>query len=247
MATSSPSRRAVERPGSPDRRRPSWREFREAYPGVIATASTALISLLLIDVGLLYKRARYEEEYNRLRSGLTDVQRQRADAALASDESRLRMIVALGRRQAAGDAQLHLSVAVDSARMMLERDGVALRVMPVEVGPERTVGTPPDTVRMVVPRGQRTIVRLLEEGASWEVPGWAYRDRGLAPPAERTLPGALGPAAIVLNGGTVLYSMPTVGPLNDSSYVMPGAIRVRAADLTAILPNLQPGMSVYFY
>ena len=245
MAT--PSRRAVERPDSPDRRRASWREFRHAYPGVVATAAVALLVLLVGDAVLLARRARYEREYARLRAGLTDVQRQRADAALASDEDRLRMIVALGRRQAAGDAALHLSVAVDSGKMLLEREGAVLRTMRVEVGPERAVGTAPDTVRAVVPRGKRTVVRVLADGASWEVPRWAYTDRGLAVPAERLLDGALGPVAVLLNGGAVLYSMPSVGPLNDSSYVMPGAIRARADDLRAILPNLQPGMSVYFY
>lgn len=214
---------------------------------MIATATVALLTLLLIDGGLLYKRNRYEAEFARLRSGLTDVQRERADAALASDADRLRMIVALGRRQAAGDARLHLSVAVDSAKMTLERDGAALRVMPVEVGAERVVGAASDTLRMVVPRGQRTIVRILADDASWEVPTWAYTDRGLAAPADRTLKGALGPVAVVLNGGAVLYSMPSVGPLNDSSYVMPGAVRARADDLRAMLPNLEPGMSVYFY
>ena len=245
MATS--SRRAVERPDSPDRRRASWNEFRHAYPGVVATAAVALLLLLVGDAVLLARRARYEREYARLRAGLTDVQRQRADAALASDEDRLRMIVALGRRQAAGDAALHLSVAVDSGRMVLEREGAVLRTMPVEVGPERSVGTDPDTVRVVVPRGKRTVVRVLGEGESWEVPRWAYTDRGLPAPALRALPGAPGPVAVLLNGGAVLYSLPTAGPLNDSSYVMPGAIRARADDLRAILPNVQPGMSVYFY
>jgi hypothetical protein len=245
MATS--SRRAVERPDSPDRRRASWREFRAAYPGVIATATVALLALLAADGVLLARRARYEREFTRLRAGLSDVQRQHADAALASDGDRLKMIVALGRRQAAGDATLHLSVAVDSSKMTLERDGVTLRTMPAEVGPERAVGTSPDTVRVVVPRGKRTVVRLLTDSASWEVPRWVYVDRGLTPPADRTVVGALGPVAVLLNGGAVLYSMPTAGPLNDSSYVLPGAIRARAGDLRAILPNLQPGMSVYFY
>ncbi len=245
MATS--SRRAVERPESTDRRRASWREFRAAYPGVIATGIVALLALLLVDGVLLARRARYEHEFTRLRAGLSDVQRQHADAALASDEDRLRMIVALGRRQSAGDAALHLSVAVDSGRMTLERDGATLRTMPAEVGPERAVGTPPDTLRVVVPRGKRTVVRLLTDGGSWEVPRWAYLDRGLTPPPDRTLDGALGPVAVLLSGGAVLYSMPSVGPLNDSSYVMPGAIRARAEDLRAVLPNLQPGMSVYFY
>lgn len=245
MATS--SRRAVERPDSIDRRRHSWREFRAAYPGVVATALAALVLLLVGDAVLLARRARYEREYARLRAGLSDVQRQRADAALASDEDRLRMIVALGRRQAAGDAALHLSIAVDSGKMVLEREGATLRTMRVEVGPERAVGTPPDTVRVVVPRGKRTVVRLLAAGESWEVPRWAYVDRGLTPPADRAVDGALGPVAVLLNGGAVLYSMPTVGPLNDSSYVLPGAIRARADDLRAIVPNLQPGTSVYFY
>jgi hypothetical protein len=59
--------------------------------------------------------------------------------------------------------------------------------------------------------------------------------------------GALGPGAIVLSGGAVIYGHPTSGPLSDSSYVLPGGIRARAQDLRAIGPNLSPGMSVYLY
>jgi hypothetical protein len=51
----------------------------------------------------------------------------------------------------------------------------------------------------------------------------------------------------VLDGGTVIYSVPVVGPLNDSSYVLPGSVRASAADLEAIAPNLSVGMAVYFY
>ena len=102
-------------------------------------------------------------------------------------------------------------------------------------------------MRLDAPRGARTIERILDESGSWEVPSWVYADRGLQPAAERTIKGALGPAAVVLSGGTVIYSMPSVGPLNDSSYVLPGSVRARAADLKAILPNLQNGMTVYFY
>jgi hypothetical protein len=53
--------------------------------------------------------------------------------------------------------------------------------------------------------------------------------------------------AIVLEGGTVIYSMPTAGPLNDSAYVMPGAVRAKADDLRAVLPNLARGTKVYFF
>jgi hypothetical protein len=45
----------------------------------------------------------------------------------------------------------------------------------------------------------------------------------------------------------VIYSVPVAGPLNDSSYVLPGSIRASAADLEAIAPNLSVGMAVYFY
>src|SRR3712207_8843919 len=62
---------------------------------------------------------------------------------------------------------------------------IYLREMPIQVGPEKTVGAAPDTVRMVAPRGARTIERILDENASWEVPAWVYADRGLQPGAER--------------------------------------------------------------
>jgi hypothetical protein len=41
--------------------------------------------------------------------------------------------------------------------------------------------------------------------------------------------------------------MPSAGPLNDSSYVLPGSVRLRAEDLRAIRKNVDVGMRVYFY
>ena len=230
-----------------DRRRPGWREFRHAYPGILATMGIAVALLLAIDGWLLYKRTKYQREISRLRAGMTAVERHRVDVEVASDERKLQVMVELARRQALGDMNLHLSVAVDSGMMHLSREGAMLRDMQVVVGPERWVDTPPDTVKMVAPRGTRTIERVIDGPGAWEVPRWVYTDRGVAVPDDRTLKGALGPAAVLLNGGTVIYSMPTVGPLNDSSYVMPGSIRARTEDLSAVLPNLKPGMTVYFY
>jgi hypothetical protein len=230
-----------------ERRRPGWREFRRSYPGILITMAIALAAFLAIDVWLIRKRIRYRNEIERLRAEMTALERSRTDAILARDENRLRLALELIRRQARIDKELHLSVTVDSGVMLLEREGARLRDMPIQVGPEKTVGVPPDTVRMVAPRGARTIERILDENSSWEVPAWVYADRGLAPSTERTIKGALGPAAIVLSGGTVIYSMPNVGPLNDSAYVLPGGIRARVADLRAILPNLKNGMTVYFY
>jgi hypothetical protein len=207
----------------------------------------ALFAFLAIDAWLIRKRIRYRSEIERLRHEMTGLERSRTDAILARDENRLRLALELIRRQSRIDKDLHLSVTVDSGVMFLEREGAHLREMPIQIGPEKTVGAAPDTVRMVAPRGARTIERIIDEEGSWEVPSWVYVDRGLQPAAERNLKGALGPAAIVLSGGTVVYSMPSVGPLNDSAYVLPGSIRARAADLKAILPNLQNGMTIYLY
>lgn len=230
-----------------DRRRAGWREFRHSYPGLVASMALAFMALAALDGWLIYKRTKYEREIARLRGDMTAVERQRADAALEGDANRMQMTMALMRRQAAGDKSLHLAVSTDSGRMYLEREGAVLREMPFRLGAEKTVGDGVDTVHLATPRGTRTIARVIDGSATWEVPRWVYGDRGLPVAAERTLKGALGPAAIVLDGGTVVYSMPSVGPLSDSSYVMPGSVRVRAADLEAVLPNLKPGMPVYFF
>jgi hypothetical protein len=131
--------------------------------------------------------------------------------------------------------------------MYLARDGALLREIPIEVGPERRIGTAPDTVHLAIPRGTRSVQTILGASDGWEVPSWVYQDRAVPVPADRTLKQALGPVAIILDGGTVIYSLPTVGPLNDSSYILPGSIRARAADLQAIAPNLGRGIVVYFY
>jgi hypothetical protein len=248
MTVSLSDRRALPRPGpDADRRRSGWRDFRLAYRGFVRTVGAALAVLLALDAVLLLERRRYVRETERLRASMSDVERRRTDAILAADEDRLRLSVELLRRRAVGDAALHLAVAVDSGRLVLERDGARLRDMRVEVGPARRVGTPPDTLPIAAPRGARTVARVLTADDAWEVPRWVYVDRGLPVPEERVVRGALGPRALVLSGGTVIYTLPTAGPLNDRGYVLPGAIRMRAADLAAIAANVAPGMTVYLY
>ncbi|MDB4908721.1 MAG: hypothetical protein JWO05_3505 [Gemmatimonadetes bacterium] len=234
-------------PDANDRRRDSWSEFRHAYPGVIVTFAIAIAALLATDGYLLYQRQRYASEVARLRDGMTKVERERADAAMANDEDRLKVTVELMRRQAHVAQALHLSVAVDSTIMYLEQEGAILRAMPLQVGAEKRVGAGADTVHLASPRGARTVERLMGADDAWEVPVWVYQDRGLPVPAERALKGALGPDAIVLAGGTVIYSMPSVGPLNDSSYVLPGSIRARSEDIRAVRAAIKSGTTVYFY
>jgi hypothetical protein len=238
-------RQNADRPRT-DRRRAGWREFRRSYPGILVTMSIAMLLLLGLDGWLLGRSRRYQRETTRLRASMSTVERKRTDALLAQNENRLKVMLELFKRQAKVDPALHLSVSLDSGVMYLERDGALLREMPITVGPEKRVGTPPDTVHIAAPRGKRTVEKVLGESDMWDVPRWVYADRGI-PSAEGPMKGALGPAAIALDGGTVIYSVPSVGPLNDSSYVLPGAIRVRASDLKAIAPNLGPGVSVYFY
>ncbi len=233
-------------PGS-ERRRPGWNEFRNAYPGILATMATALLIILATSGWLVYKRISYQREIDRLRAGMTDVERKRTDMLLESTENRFRVMVELIRRQAFAEKELNLAVAVDSGVMRLQREGALLRDMQVEIGPEKMVGAAPDTVHLAAPRGDRTVEAVIDASGGWEVPAWVYQDRGLPVPEDRTVKGALGPVAILLNGGTVIYSMPSAGPLNDPAYVLPGSIRAKAEDLRAIRPNLTKGMKVYFY
>lgn len=229
-----------------DRRRVGWREFRHSYPGLVVTMSIAVLIFLAADVWLFMRYRRYVRQTAELRASMTSVERRRTDVLLAQEENRLKVMVELFKRQAKVDPTLHLSVSLDSGVMYLERDGALLREMPITIGPEKRVGAPPDTIHIAAPRGKRTVERLLDETDAWQVPSWVYQDRSI-PLVAGALKGALGPAAITLDGGTVIYSLPSVGPLNDSAYVLPGAVRVRASDLKAIAPNLRPGVAVYFY
>lgn len=203
--------------------------------------------LLLFDGVLLWRQGRYREETARLRAGMTDLERKRADAILAADEERARLMVELLRQQARGDDALHLAVNTDSGYLALDRGGARLRRIAVEVGPERRVGVPPDTLRVVVPRGVRTIERIVGPGDAVDLPAWVWQDRGLPVPEIRRDTGWVGPLALITTGGTLLYTLPAQGPLADSSYVVPGAIRMTLRDLRAIRENLGRGTRVYFF
>jgi hypothetical protein len=138
-------------------------------------------------------------------------------------------------------------VSADSAFVALDRGAARLRVIPAAFGPEGVVGAPPDTSHVVVPRGTRTIERLLGPGDVYPLPAWVWTQRGQPVPENRAVAGWTGANAIVMSGGTLIYSMPSSGPLADSSYVMPGTVRVPSADLAAIRENLARGMTVYFF
>jgi hypothetical protein len=178
---------------------------------------------------------------------MSDVEKKRVDVEMADQQNRLRVMMELLRRQARGDLDLHLAVVVDSGLMRLQRSGAVLRSMPVRIGPERAIGSGPSAIRIVAPRGERTVARVITARQQWAVPLWVYGDRGLPAPNDTLVRGGLGPVGVVLSDGTVIYSTPDTGPLADSSYVMPGSVRADRTDLRAIVENLNAGMKVYFY
>jgi DNA-binding transcriptional ArsR family regulator len=203
--------------------------------------------LLLTDLVVVYKRLQYGRELARMGASMTQVERRRVYAIAASEENRLAIAVELARRQALGDTELHLTVDTENGLLCLERQGARLREMRVRLGREAIVGTPPDAVLLAPPLGRRSVARVVDGSYGWAVPEWVYVDRGWPVPVNRRHPGALGPLAIVLDSGAVLYSRPAVGPLSDASYVLPGSVRAEAKDLEAIREDLQPGMAVYFH
>jgi len=206
-----------------------------------------LMALVAMDGMLVFKRWQYGRETARLRGRMTEVERRRTDAIVESNANRMQLMVALAQRDAVGDKGLNLAVSADRGAMYLQREGAQLREMPVKIGPEATVGAPPDEVRLAPPLGKRVVVKVVDSSYAWEVPAWVWTQRGQTPPPNRRIEGALGAVAILLDGGAVIYSRPGTGPLADGAYVLPGGVRVEAADLEAIRENLTPGMPAYFY
>lgn len=229
--------------------KPAFSDFRRRHPNFIWSLIALIVACCALDGFLMHKRTLYQDETRRYRAGMDESERERTDAILSSREKRKQMMMDLVRRQARWSNDIHLAISVDSGRMYLERQGAVLRAIPIRLGPDRRIGAAPDTVHVAIPRGTRSVEAVLSDSDAWQVPGWVYTDRGLKPPptAQRMLIKALGPTAIVLDGGTVIYSLPANGPLGDTSYTMPGSVRVKAEDLDAIAPNVAKGMVVYFY
>ena len=209
--------------------------------------AVGVVALVAVDGLLAFKRWQYGRELARLRAQMTEVERRRADAIVESKENRVQLMMALARRDAVGDQRLNLAVSAEKGAMYLQREGAQLREMPVKIGREATIGTAPDQVRLVPPLGQRVVVKVVDSSYAWEVPAWVWIHRGLTPTADRRVEGALGPVALFLDGGAIVYSRPETGPLADAAYVLPGAVRAEPADLLAIRESLTPGMAAYFY
>jgi hypothetical protein len=226
--------------------KPRWCEFRETYPRIAVGMALCIAVLFLVALALVYKRIEYGRELALLRDSMTQAEVQRVDAIEAAENNLMTMTVELARREALGARELHLVVDSGKSLMFLEREGAVLREMQVRLGQKATVGARPNVVCLAPPRGKRFVERVVDGTYRWAAPECAFVHRGQHVPGDRMLPGALGPLAIILDGGAVIYSQPATGPLSDASYVLPGSVRAEAADIEAIKANLQPGMAVYF-
>lgn len=205
-----------------------------------------LAFLVVLDGWLVYKRWRYTRQITEIRDSLSEVDQRRADAIIAANADRTRLQVALVRRDSQLEDDLNLAVSVDKSRLYLQREGAQLREIAVRIGPEKSIGGGPGDVKLAAPRGRFTVAKVVDSSYRWRAPAWLMADRGL-PAGSRDFEGGLGPIAILLNGGTVIYSDPAAGPLRDPGYVMPGAVRASASDLKAMAEVLEVGMPVYFY
>ncbi len=162
----SDDRRTTSRGG--DRRREGWHGFREAYPTFLKVIAVVFLFLVAGDMWLFYRRDAYGQEIARLRSGMTDAERKKSDIAVQQEQDKVRLAIELAKRQAHFDPRLHLSIAVDSGVMYLERDGALLRVMRVALAPAKVPGFKTktgDTTTMILPRGQRTVQQVIDGDA----------------------------------------------------------------------------------
>jgi hypothetical protein len=66
------------------------------------------------------------------------------------------------------------------------------------------------------------------------------------PRGERTV-ADLSDNSITLDGGARILSSKSSDPVNDSTPIPPGSLRISIDDMKAIMPNLSAGMKVYFY
>ncbi|HET7745949.1 MAG TPA: hypothetical protein VFM29_01530 [Vicinamibacteria bacterium] len=73
------------------RRRTRWAEFRGAYPRIVTAMSLGVVALVLLDAVLLVKRHQYRTEDQAARRLMSAMERQQADALVASAAGRTQL------------------------------------------------------------------------------------------------------------------------------------------------------------
>jgi hypothetical protein len=187
------TRRSPDRAGEGDRRRGTWSDFRQAYPGFVFVLGLGLVAMIAVDAWLVAKRVKYNHDVAQLRSHMTDAEKQRTDFIVQSEENKLRIAIELAKRQAKFAKKLHLNVSIDSSRMYLTREGALLREMPVQFGPERGVSANDSTPPAAIPRGERTVADLSDnkitlDGGAYILSAKTANDSTPIPPGSLRIP-----------------------------------------------------------
>jgi len=219
---------------------PSWRELRESYPQIASCLVLAGAVLLLTDLSLIIKHIEFGRQQTELRSVLAQTEIQRATAVQVTERNIGATGAGLAHREMLLSRELHLAVDRHKGVMYLRQSGSVLREMPIRLSPETSAAAArQENVLSAQPRGRRVLARVLEAGASRELPESDF--------ARLTSTGSIGPLAIILDDGALIYSQPGTGPPLGPRDLPPGSVRAEAADLEAIKADLQPGMRLYLY
>lgn len=226
---------------------PAWRAFGASYPRLAAGMALATAALLSAVMVLICKGIGYDRELSQLESSVFQAHYEGRTVLEALERSRAAIGAEETRRAARGDRRLHLALDRSRGILILEREGAVLREMRVRIGPEAVVEGDREPVRLAPPLGKRLVARVEQQGYRWAPPEWLFVQRGEPVPEKRGLAGGLGPLALILDQGAIIYTLPDTGPLSDPDYVMPGSVLVKAADMEAIRGSLRPGLAVYCY
>ena len=224
-----------------------WKEFRDSSPFLSLFLAITVAALLLTSIALLIFLGLYKGELMAVQSRLTLSEQRRVFALSSTQNNKLSLAIELTKRLAQIDSSVHLTIDTQKQIMVLARHNATLREMSVQIGASATIDTKSDQFRISIPLGQRHIVKVVDADYPWVIPDWLIKKQGLQLASGNVLSGALGSCAVILNGGTVIYTRPSIGPLNDATYVLPGSIRMTTQDARAIRKELRPGMDVYFY
>jgi hypothetical protein len=220
---------------------PHWRELRETYPRIANGLVLAGAVLLLADLSLIIKHIEFARQQAELRSALAQTEILRTTAVQVTEHNIGATGAGLARREMLLARELHLAVDCHKGVMYLRQSGAVLREMPIRLSPASgpAADSRQGNAPAAQPRGRLVLARVVDGSASRELPESAL--------ARRMSTGSLGPLALVLDNGALIYSQPGTGPPVEARDLPPGSIRAEAADLEAIKANLQPGMGVYLY
>ncbi|MDD5456200.1 MAG: L,D-transpeptidase [Candidatus Margulisbacteria bacterium] len=224
-----------------------WLEFRKSYPYLAWSLATAIIILIIINITLLSSLVFFHYELKNMQTLMTLAEQRRIEAMASAEKNQLALAVELTKQMDWKDNSVHLAIDTKKGVMVLTREGAQLREMSISTGKDSTIGSSPDRVRLTTPLGKRLVIKVVDGSFPWIVPDWVYKQRGLKPLSGNSITGALGPLAIFLDSGTIIYTRPASGPLADDSYILPGSVRISTTDAEAIRKELLPGMVVYFY